>query len=92
MIFGPGLQWVAAECAFQTFMSGEANTDPDEPEWFGVSMETARRWWMRKWRDEVAEFGCYRCGHEASATDPCDEGCDGLVPLNWTQMQQGRAA
>lgn len=31
---------------------------------------------------EVVESGCYRCGHEASAVDPCD--CEEGQPLPWS--------
>lgn len=48
-----------------------------------MMMETGSKEWM----DEVIASGCYRCGHEASETDPCDEECDGLLPLSWSQMQ-----
>lgn len=31
---------------------------------------------------EVVACGCYRCGHEASAADPCDDDCP--EPLPWS--------
>lgn len=40
----------------------------------------------QEWCDEVHAYGCYRCGHESSLIDPCDEDCEGL-PLSWSQVQ-----